>query len=286
LGYTCRGQFADWTPSDSPSTFTVNDHGAEDTVTDSRSGLEWQRVVDANVYTWANAKTYCSDLIYAGFNDWRLPTRAELESIVDFGVASPSIDAVTFPNTPGAAFWSSSPYLGISGYAWYVYFDLGFSATAAPTATGNARCVRGDEPAIASTGNGGAPPGRYTDNSDGTVSDALTGLTWQQAVADHLTGCAGNNPCTQAAAVAYCSALSLGGNTDWRLPAVSELLTLVAPTLYPAIDPTVFPNTSWTKFWSASAYAGTAGFGWYVNFSNGYSYGDSAGSAHAVRCVR
>src|SRR6185503_3140652 len=38
--YTCRGQFEDWTPSDSPATFTINEHGADDTVTDSRSGLE------------------------------------------------------------------------------------------------------------------------------------------------------------------------------------------------------------------------------------------------------
>src|ERR1041385_4882653 len=74
-----------------------------------------------------------------------------------------------------------------------------------------------------------APPCRYT-ISNGTVYDSLTKLTWQQAVAS------GSYDLSQA--VNYCSGLTLAGG-GWRVPKVSELLTIVDRTRYsPAIDPT------------------------------------------------
>ncbi|HTM44283.1 MAG TPA: DUF1566 domain-containing protein, partial [Polyangiaceae bacterium] len=287
LDYTCRGQFADWAPVDSPSTFTVNDHGPEDTVTDSRSDLEWQQTVDANAYTWANAKTYCSNLVYGTKSDWRLPTKAELQSIIDFTVSNPAINAAAFPSTPGTLFWSSSAYVDFAS-AWPVDFSSGATNGPGGPSSGRVRCVRSDAPVSASSGSGGAPPGRYTDNADGTVLDTRTGLTWQQAVpsAPAATGCSGTT-CTQAGAVAYCSALSLAG-TGWRLPKISELLTLVDPTqVNPATDATTFPSTPVEAFWSSSAHVGTAGYGWYVSFNDGYSsYHDVVGVTSRVRCVR
>ena len=59
-----------------------------------------------------------------GFTDWRMPTRAELWSIIDYGVAPPdpiAIDTDFFPNT-GAFYWSASGYAGNSNSAWVVLF--------------------------------------------------------------------------------------------------------------------------------------------------------------------
>ncbi len=60
-----------------------------------------------------------------GFNDWRLPKRLELMSIVDNSKVSPSIDSNYFPNTPSSGFWSSSPNTNYTDNAWYVYFSGG-----------------------------------------------------------------------------------------------------------------------------------------------------------------
>jgi hypothetical protein len=277
--YTCRGQFADWEPLDSPSTFTDN---GDATVTDLRSGLLWQQLVDADTYDWATAKTYCADLLRAGMRGWRLPTKAELESIVDFGVDTrendPSIDATAFPGTPAAYFWSSSAYVGAAGNAWGVNFDNGVSRRLDVSSTYRVRCVHSGDPVVASAGSGGVPPGRYTFDAD-TVYDARTGLTWQRAVVGM-----GYSQTDK-----FCMNLPLAGG-GWRLPSVSELLTLADPTrLTSAIDTTAFPNTPATLFLSASWYA--AGGPWLVNFDDGQSIpglitGQDLSTSHPIRCVR
>ncbi len=57
-----------------------------------------------------------------GSNDWRLPNREELRSLVDYGASYLAIETDYFLNTESTVFWSSSPYAGSNGGAWYVYF--------------------------------------------------------------------------------------------------------------------------------------------------------------------
>jgi len=59
---------------------------------------------------------------------------------------------------------------------------------------------------------------RYRDNGDGTVSDLNTGLMWQQATPAKLTW---------AEAHAGARTLRLGGKSDWRLPNIKELYSLM-----------------------------------------------------------
>jgi hypothetical protein len=139
--YTCRGQFADWVPSDSPTTLA----GGFGLVADSRNGLVWQAVVDGNTYTWAAAKAYCAGLTSATIGPdgwvWRLPTRAELVSIVDVTRNNPAIDPTAFPSTPTESFWSSSPTARSPSSAWLVDFRDGSSAYLDTSIAIGVRCV-------------------------------------------------------------------------------------------------------------------------------------------------
>jgi hypothetical protein len=108
-----------------PNLESYTDNG-DGTVTDNVTGLMWQQTVPTGNYTWSQAVAYCPKLTLAGHNDWRLPSRIELVSIVDFGVTSgATINATYFPSTPASGFWSSSPLAGSSSDAWGVGFDFG-----------------------------------------------------------------------------------------------------------------------------------------------------------------
>jgi hypothetical protein len=126
----------------------------------------------------------------------------------------------------------------------------------------------------------GAPnPESYTDNGDGTVTDNVTGLVWQQS--------APLIQYTQTAALAHCTSLSLGGHADWRLPSVVELVSIVDSSTYnPSIDGTVFPGTPVDYFWSSTQYAGAADSAWGVYFNNGYTDYNGVSIIYSVRCVR
>jgi len=92
---------------------------------------------------------------------------------------------------------------------------------------------------------------------------------------------------TQPNAVSYCAGLALDGG-GWRLPKVSELLTLVDPMRSaPAVDVAAFPAAPAANFWSATTYAGTpSGQVWYVAFYYGNVNRDVTTTQNLVRCVR
>jgi hypothetical protein len=78
-------------------------------VRDRVTGLFWQRNADSPRLSWTNAISYCATLVLAGCGGWRLPTRIELVSIIDYGRQGPAIDTVAFPNTFVEAYWTSTP---------------------------------------------------------------------------------------------------------------------------------------------------------------------------------
>ena len=126
-----------------------------------------------------------------------------------------------------------------------------------------------------------------------TVIDNRTGLEWQgcsagQSGADCTTGSAGFY--SWQAALDYCEGLSWSGDTDWRLPSVSELQSIVdnRKTTSPFIDEIAFPATPGGIFSSSSscAYADWSNFAWYVLFGYGHVDGYDKNGDNRVRCVR
>jgi hypothetical protein len=118
----------------SNSTFTIHNDG---TVTDDSTGLMWMRCSlgqkwegkncgeAAASFSWAKGLKIADGFEFAGYTDWRLPNKNELESIVENHCFSPAIKSEVFPATPSAYFWSSSPYAAVPSAAWSVDFGFG-----------------------------------------------------------------------------------------------------------------------------------------------------------------
>jgi hypothetical protein len=126
--------------------------------------------------------------------------------------------------------------------------------------------------------NGTYPGTAHTFVTDAdTATDQITGLVWQRTADGQLRNW------TDAAA--YCDVLTLGGQTDWRLPHQRELVTLVD---HAAVKPAWSTDLSGTSghYWSDTPYVGYAGPYWYVNFAYGVSEYNAATEGRYVRCVR
>jgi len=292
-----------------PASYTV----ANGIVHDNVTCLDWQQVESSSTYTNADATTYCASLSLGGNNDWRVPTRVETESIMDW-TRSPAIDAAFtavsgFHKTgsdwiltirqAGAGKTCGAPGAGSDGgvtgggtCAWAFNFGDGIvsNAYAADTAA-RVRCVRGNGTGEAFADPAVAPPNQYTAISADEVQDNYTGLIWQRT---------GNSSglITWDQAVAYCSSLTIGGNA-WRLPSVRELATLVDEAqVAPAINRTMFPSTQYGAhsnnwYWAAHAERDSTTAWWGLNFDDGFT-GFNAGvsgtwnywTAAYAKCVR
>jgi hypothetical protein len=124
-----------------------------------------------------------------------------------------------------------------------------------------------------------------TITGDVVVTDNATGLMW---VADgNSAGCFSGGTKTWTQAIASAEGLTFAGYSDWRLPNVKELLSIVDYwRSNPAIDPTYFPHTQPLIYWSSTTYI-SGGNAWGVYFlSGGLSTLDKAVNNEYVRPVR
>jgi hypothetical protein len=101
-------------------------------VTDSQTALVWRRCSEGMAWIGGTctgvATTYSHEgaLVHAKTQTgWRLPNVKELLSIVDMSRMEPAIDPSAFPATSSGWYWSSSPMVGDSSFAWVVNFNYG-----------------------------------------------------------------------------------------------------------------------------------------------------------------
>ena len=132
------------------------------------------------------------------------------------------------------------------------------------------------------------PNPRFTDNSDGTVTDNLTGLIWLKNA-----NCFGQRQWSNALydanglASGSCGLTDGSISGDWRLPNKNELASLVHNEYYnPALPNTEgtgqwsagdpFSNVQSSLYWSSSTDANYTGNAWRVYMGSGYvdSYPD------------
>jgi len=131
------------------------------------------------------------------------------------------------------------------------------------------------------------PDSRYLDNKDGTVTDTVTGLIWKRCSEGQTwngTTCIGTaSTYTWAPALQAGPASNFTGKSDWRLPNINELKSIVEHQCYaPTINLNIFPNTPSWAYWSASPVSFWPGGAWFVAFDEGYDNYTGVGNTGGI----
>ncbi|MCG8532587.1 MAG: DUF1566 domain-containing protein, partial [Desulfovibrionales bacterium] len=223
---------------------------------DSHTGLTWELKVEgtgspdytnprdkSNVYAWYSKTNhggypgYDNDTInttqeylqalnsigpegFGGYKDWRLPTRLELMTLLDYRSTPPATQGINpdlFPNlSHDIRYWTSETATENS--------TLAIATTLDPTSASISQYPKNDTCHVVAVRGGVAPLSfRFSDNENDTVTDTLTGLMWQKTAAGPASGAAFDE------AIKHCEELELAGYTDWRLPNILELRSLLTP---------------------------------------------------------
>lgn len=294
VGEAFYGQDAQYLKNE-PS-YTDNGDG---TVTDNVTGLMWQQSSDLNgdgiidakdKLSYADAFAGESSFNLAGHTDWRLPSIKEAYSLILFsgedisgfeGASAdefiPFIDTEYFEFGYGdvsagerlidAQFATTSKYVSTVMHNQEAMFGTnladgrikGYGINAMPGSNLNKGFY-----VMYVRGNSTYGINKFSEQSNGTITDAATELMWMQD--DNGEGLLWED------ALSYAENFEYAGYTDWRLPNVKELQSLVDYTRSPessssaAIDP-IFNCTQITNeedendypsFWSSTTHASWA----------------------------
>ncbi len=225
---------------------SYRDNG-DGTVTDLKTGLMWQKDTGVKM-TWDAAARGADSFNLAGYSDWRMSNIKELYSLINFtgltgmteSESTPYIDTdyflFNYGDTDAGERFIDSQYISATRYvsttmngnetAFGVNFGdgriKGYPVTNARTRQDNKFYVRyvrdNKEYGI----------NEFTDNRDGTITDAATGLQWMQVDSgDFKVGDDNDGKLNWQQALEWAENLEYGGYSDWRLPGAKELQGIV-----------------------------------------------------------
>jgi hypothetical protein len=217
-------------------------------VRDNVTGLIWEVKTDDegihdvdNEYYWCdsqeiypggctnppNTELFIKQLNLFSFgnqSDWRLPTIEELSTLFNL-TSLQGIDTIYFPpiGNPNIyhTYWSSTTQVDDTTKVWCISYDkarieLGFKNSS----FNGVIAVRGETSLSVN---------RFVNNHDGTTTDSLTGLVWQQNTAI-IDGGSTPDLITWKDGLNYIQNQNyqkFAGYADWRLPNINELISLL-----------------------------------------------------------
>ena len=270
---TTFGQDADYTIH--PPVYNLNGNG---TVTDTVTGLLWQQT-DGGEMTIENAKLYCDTLSLGGFSNWRLPNCHELFSILNHDRANPAEDTIYFTKTAAEYWWSSQTQANDTTKIWVTNSGGGVgnhpkseTISAGGPKRFHVRAVRDEtHPPVLFT--------HFVNNGDGTSTDMLTNLTWQQTPsADSMTW---------EQALSTADTLSYAGYHDWRVPNIKEIQSINDETLInPSINQNSFSGIHTSHYWSSTSLPNQPTKAWYLDTQFGITTYSNKTSSLPLLCVR
>lgn len=268
---------ASYAPNDNVSytmgaTRGYTDNG-DGTILDTATNLTWQKCSrgqnndgtcsgSATTANWTDANSYCNSLSLAG-KTWRLPTRLELETLVDHGQNAPAIHGTYFPGTPAHEFWTSSRFMTTSS-AWYVHFTYGNTDRISDTNSYRVRCV---------SGRSRDHKNRFILREDGDIYDMSTGIVWKKC----NEGESGSNCIGTATTYTWEQAVTACGT--YSLPTANALRSLAEA------DMSVFPTQS-GNYWSVTAHSVSPGtHAWFADTLTGSIAVTAKTNTYKVRCM-
>jgi hypothetical protein len=248
---TTPGEDADYNIN--PPFFINNSNG---TITDTVTGLMWQQV-DGGEMTFDKAVINASNLVLGGYSDWRMPSILELNSLLNHDKNNPALNTVYFTATAAQYWWSGQKQVNDATKAWAANAGggIGNHPVSETISAGGAkkfhvRAVRDiSTPTTIAT--------RFIDNKNGTTTDQLTGLIWQQIPTDSMTW---------EQALITAENLVSGGSSQWRMPNIKELQSISEVSIYnPSICKTYFSGISTAFYWSSTSLANQSTKAWYLD---------------------
>ncbi len=256
-------------------------------LTENTTGLVWRNDDYMTSKNYQDAANYCNSLSYNFQTDWRLPTIDELTSIANRGTEN---YFGSFNNIKtDEYYWSGTPYNREANKHYTFSFKLGNDSTALDTSTKYVTCVRKDvvltpifpfQPRF-------TRPGIFLGGD--VITDSKTKLQWFDPTNNFgfpilLTPASG----TWTEAIEGCNNLSADGKSDWRLPNINELLTIVdrsknsGNAFYDIFD-TVAADT----YFSSTTRQDDPTKAWGVNFATGLDAATALKTTvKKYRCVR
>jgi hypothetical protein len=242
-----------------------------DTITDAVTGLMWQRKPEVASKTQVNAAAYCDALSLAAYDDWRLPTRLEYVTLLDEGLPNGFAVPPVVPTDSIGTQWTASA-TGRAADNYFAVRDEDGKINVADAATPyTARCVRG--PALT---------GALTVGVD-SVIDSMTNLEWQRTALE-------DEEHDWQEALGYCESLTHASKSDWRLPNIKELLTIIDETALtpPVVDAASFGDGSASRYWSSTPAPSFSNERFAVTLETGFGTPSDLKMTEfaAARCVR
>ncbi len=112
---------------------------ADKSVIDRENHLQWEDRVEISekIDIWKMAKSHCESMEFAGFNDWRLPSKYELQSL-----AKSSKVKALFSNLGENLYWSIDEDMNDDLNAYVIYTSNGFTSTSDKCEKNYIVCVR------------------------------------------------------------------------------------------------------------------------------------------------
>jgi hypothetical protein len=227
------------------------------------SGLTWQNQPQngtSMVVTYEEAQKTCASLILEGTEPWRLPTRDELISLIDYGKSNPALHPLLQTISGKESLWSLD--ISPQKLGWIVEMGYGNSLLYPTIELANVRCVRG-----------GLPRPKIIKQPNNELLDESMHLRWDQTLVE------------QPYTVAYQECFKKNSNTNagWRLPTIKELVYLADEIATP-VFPFTFPPGSTGALCSSSVVKDESTLMWCVD-SDGQLIQKSPNVPHMYACV-